>query len=253
MGARVLLKTKNETGGAFTRYFNMPWSEATDAAVVGARRERSAVLERIRRDVDGPIALVAGAAATLRNNSAAPSGSVQDELLDIVGSEAERLERYASVLIDIAKLTCDAIEMRPEMVALNDVVDEAVKDCAKALRNRRTQLNLPADFCKLWLDRAILRRVLVILIEDAADHTPAGTTVSIQAGQYPTAVRLQVMDEGNGIPPVDVDSIFSRFALRDGDGRSRAGGPLTVCRGYIEAAHWRQQAHSSDQRPRSSS
>jgi two-component system sensor histidine kinase KdpD len=127
--------------------------------------------------------------------------------------------------------------MHAETVALSDVVGVAVKDVAKALRDRKTEVNLSADFCKLWLDKAVLRRVLVILIEHAARQTPPGSTVSIQAGRDSTAVRLQVVDEGDGIPPADLDKMFTGYQLpcADDQSRSGAGMHLTVCRGYIEA------------------
>jgi two-component system sensor histidine kinase KdpD len=212
-------------------------SEDGEPSVSEAKRVRAALLESIARDVHKPLALIVSAAASLKKRGGAAEGSVQGELVGIIEDEAERLEGFVSILLDMTKLEGNAVEMRPETLALKDVVKVAVRDAVSALRDRRTEVNLSADLPKMRLDPAILRRVLGILIENAAGQTPSGSTVSIQTSRDTAGVRLQIMDEGNGIPPGDLNRMFDQFHLSCADDRSRlgAGMQLAVCRGYIEA------------------
>ena len=162
---------------------------------------------------------------------------MQGELVGIIEDEAERLERFVSILLDMTKLEADAVEMRPETLALKDVVKVAVRDAVSALRDRKAEVNLSADLPKLRLDPAILRRVLGILIENASRQASSGSAVSIQAARDSAGIRLQIMDEGDGIPSGDLNRMFDQFHLWCADDRSRlgAGMQLAVSRGYIEA------------------
>ena len=219
------------------RRFGVTKSEDADYSVTDATRVRAAFLESIARDVRKPLSLILSAASSLKKRGGTAEGSVRGELVGIIENEAERLEGFVSILLDVTKLEADAIEMRAETLALKDVVKAAVRDAISALRDRKAEVNLSADLPTLRLDPAILRRVLGILIENAAGQTPSGSTVSIQAGRDTAAVRLQIMDEGNGIPPGELNRMFDQFHLSCADDRNRlgAGMQLAVCRGYIEA------------------
>jgi two-component system sensor histidine kinase KdpD len=78
--------------------------------------------------------------------------------------------------------------------------------------------------------------VLFLLVDNAARQSPPGSTISVHAGRDRTAVRLQVLDEGDGIPPADIPGIFNQFTLPCADDEKYRGGMnLAVCRGYVES------------------
>jgi two-component system sensor histidine kinase KdpD len=230
------IKLGGEALLAVADHLNPNRSEQTAPRVTEARQVRSALLDSISRDVGKPLALIAGAAMGLKNRGSAPRGSTQVELISIIENEAERLERFASILLDMAKLEFRAVDMRMEIIDLEDVIRGTVRDVAKTLRDRKLEVNLPADLGKLRVDQEILRRVLFLLIENAGRQAPLGSKVCIQAGRDTTSVRIQVMDEGDGIPPADIDRMFNQFHLPCTDDRSglTAGMHLAVCRGYVE-------------------
>ena len=203
-----------------------------------ARRVRSALLESISRDVARPLALIAGAASGLRTDDDASGGAaVQEGLIDTIQIEAERLQHIAALLLDLAELECDAVEVRSEMVDFADIVRAAVKEVAKTTRDRKIEVGLSADLPKLRLDPRVFRRLLVILLEIAVRETPPSSKVSIHAACDARVVRLQVLDERDAILPADHEKIFGQFDLPCADdlNRSGSGMALAVCRGYVEA------------------
>ena len=86
-------------------------------------------------------------------------------------------------------------------------------------------------------DFVLLEQVIFNLIDNAVKYTPAGTTIRIVGRQDGNDAVIEVIDEGEGIPPASLEGIFNKFTrLQVGD-RKRAGTGLglPICRGFITA------------------
>src|SRR5207248_11567090 len=81
--------------------------------------------------------------------------------------------------------------------------------------------------------------VLFNLLDNAAKYSPEGTTIRIQGWRDQDAVYLQVLDEGSGIPPAELEQIFDKFyRVEKGDQvRAGTGLGLAISRGFVEARH----------------
>src|SRR4029077_18065632 len=73
----------------------------------------------------------------------------------------------------------------------------------------------------------------------AAKYAPSGTTISIWGIRDRDSVSLQILDEGNGIPPSELESVFDKFyRVQKGDHvRPGTGLGLAISRGFVEAMH----------------
>ena len=91
----------------------------------------------------------------------------------------------------------------------------------------------------LELDAVLFEQALFNLLDNAAKYSPAGTTIRIQSWRDQDAVCLQVLDEGDGIPPGDLEHIFDKFYRAEKGDRVRAGTGLglAISRGFVEAMH----------------
>ena len=91
--------------------------------------------------------------------------------------------------------------------------------------------------------------MLFNLLDNAAKYAPAGSLITItRVARRRQRGALQVLDEGPGIPPADLERIFDKFYRVGGADRRRAGTGLglAICRGFIEAmggTHRRGQSH----------
>jgi two-component system sensor histidine kinase KdpD len=116
----------------------------------------------------------------------------------------------------------------------------SVRLCAepqKSSPEHRTETELPSDLPMLRLDPVLFEQVLFNLIDNAAKYAPADSIIRIQGWADKDRVMLQVMDEGPGIPPDDLERVFDSFyRVRKGDHvRAGTGLGLSICRGFIEA------------------
>ena len=148
-----------------------------------ARRLRTALLDSISRDIAHPLALITGAAASLRNRGASLDASARNELIGVIEEETGRVERFASLLLDMVRLECDGTKIQPKAVTLAEVVSDALSDAASVLQKHKLDMNVPADLPRPRIDPAILRRVLVLLVDNAVRQSPPGSTISVHAGR----------------------------------------------------------------------
>ena len=75
----------------------------------------------------------------------------------------------------------------------------------------------------LELDAVLFEQVLFNILDNAAKYAPVGTTIRIQSWRDTDSVCLQILDEGEGIPPADLEHIFDKFyRVQKGD-QVRAG------------------------------
>ena len=89
----------------------------------------------------------------------------------------------------------------------------------------------------LELDAVLFEQVLFNLLDNAAKYAPPGTTISIRGARDQAAVSLQILDEGNGIPPAELESVFDKFfrAQKGDHVRPGTGLGLAISRGFVEA------------------
>jgi len=85
----------------------------------------------------------------------------------------------------------------------------------------------------------LFEQVLFNLLDNAAKYAPADSTISIKSWRDREWVSLQIIDEGDGIPPAELDMIFDKFyrAQKGDHVRPGTGLGLAISRGFVEAMH----------------
>jgi len=202
-----------------------------------ADRLRSALLTSISHDLKTPLAAIMGAAGVLREFDPSLPDEGRAELLSTVLDESERLNRFIANLLDMTKIESGAMEPNYAWHYVGDIVGSALRRAAKITAEHRTEVDMPPDLPMLRLDPVLFEQVLFNLVDNAAKYAPAGSTIRLQGWRDNGAIMLQVMDEGPGIPPGDLDRVFNTFhRVRKGDSvRAGTGLGLSICRGFVEA------------------
>jgi two-component system, OmpR family, sensor histidine kinase KdpD len=200
-------------------------------------RLRSALLTSISHDLRTPLASILGSATSLRSQDAILDTPTKEALLGTIIEESDRLNRFIGNLLDMTRLESGALKPRAGLNELSDVIGAALQRGSKILAAHRIEVDLPANLPMLALDMVLFEQVLFNLLDNAAKHAPIGSLITVQASQDGETVTLRIMDEGEGIPPNDVDRIFEKFYRAGGADRRRAGTGLglAICRGFVEA------------------
>jgi two-component system, OmpR family, sensor histidine kinase KdpD len=206
---------------------------------VESERLRSALLTSISHDLKTPLASVLGAASTMRDLAGKLTDAQKHDLIATVIDESERLNRFIANLLDMTKLESGAIVPNTARHDVGEIVGSALRRAGKILVRHKVSLDLAADLPMLELDAVLFEQVLFNLLDNAAKYAPPETTISIRGWQDRDAILLQIMDEGSGIPPAELESIFDKFyrAQKGDHVRPGTGLGLAISRGFVEAMH----------------
>ncbi|MET4171914.1 two-component system sensor histidine kinase KdpD [Bradyrhizobium sp. LA6.1] len=204
---------------------------------VESERLRSALLTSISHDLKTPLASVLGAASTMRDLAGALSDTEKRDLLATVIDESERLNRFIANLLDMTKLESGAIVPNAALHDLGEIVGSALRRASKILTAHRVELVLAADLPMLQLDAVLFEQVLFNLLDNAAKYSLPDTAISIRSRREGNQVVLEIADQGGGIPPDELESVFDKFyRVQKGDHvRPGTGLGLAISRGFVEA------------------
>jgi two-component system sensor histidine kinase KdpD len=206
---------------------------------VESDRLRAALLTSISHDLKTPLASVLGSATTMRDLAARLTDAEKTDLLATIVDESERLNRFIANLLDMTKLESGAIVPNTARHDLGEIVGSALRRASKILVRHKVRLELAADLPMLELDAVLFEQVLFNLLDNAAKYAPADTAISIKSMRDKDSIALQIIDEGAGIPPAELESVFDKFyRVHKGD-RVQAGTGLglAISRGFVEAMH----------------
>ncbi|MEB3275880.1 MAG: HAMP domain-containing sensor histidine kinase, partial [Cyanobacteriota bacterium] len=164
----------------------------------------------VSHELRTPITLIGGYASRLQRrvaNLTAP----QQEQLALIHSEATRMGRMVSDLLEIARddagrleVGCEPFEAWPVLVAAQQRLESTV--------GSRLVLDSPPDG-PTWVlgDGERLGQCLSNLIENAVKYAPGSTPITLAASRQGELLVLHVQDQGSGVPEADRQRIFERF------------------------------------------
>ena len=205
-------------------------------------RLRSALLTSISHDLRTPLASILGSATSLASQQGvALDNATRRALLATIVEEADRLNRFIGNLLDMTRLESGALKPRGSLVELSDVLGAALARAGKILARQHVDLDLAPGLPMLNLDMVLFEQVLFNVLDNAAKYAAAGSRIQIKAYRDGDQVILQVIDEGEGIAPQDVEQIFEKFYRAKGTAkgvdqqRAGTGLGLAICRGFVEA------------------
>ena len=199
-----------------------------------AQNVRSTFLSSVSHDLRTPLAVVAGAASTLREKEASLDRTARLELLQTIHEETGRLERIISNVLNLTRLESGAIAVRKEWQLLEEIIGVVLNRLSDRLEGRPLELRIPPDLPLVPFDTLLIEQVLTNLLENVLRHTPADTPVEITVIPQKADVLLEIADRGPGIPAGEEELIFKKFT-RSTHTRIGAGIGLAICRVIVEA------------------
>lgn len=195
---------------------------------------KNTFLEAVSHDLRTPLTSILGSALTLEQTELALP---QEDALDLVGriaSNARKLERLLSDLLDLDRLQRGIVspQRRPTDIAV--LIERSV---AGTEESADRAIRVAVDPITVSIDAAKAERILENLISNAIRHTPDGTPISIRAVGQDGGVLIVVEDEGPGIPAELHEAVFEPFRQAPGSSSEHSPGVgvgLSLVRRFAE-------------------
>lgn len=129
--------------------------------------------------------------------------------LEIILSEAERLEKLISQILDYSKET----KLFLAKVDLNQIIRETLEVLEEKLKSSNIQLTtkFSKDIKEVELDPQRIKQVLFNLIGNAIEAMPQGGSLIITTQKKRNSVKIEIEDSGKGIPDEEMKNLFIPF------------------------------------------
>jgi two-component system sensor histidine kinase KdpD len=201
-------------------------------ALEQAEEARRALLRSVSHDLRTPLAAIRAITSDLRDGPEYDE-ETQHDLLDLVGDEAERLDRLVANLLSLSRIEAGALAPDIQAVDLDEMLTDRVRRLGRVLRNVRVDIRMPEDLPLVDADYVLVDQVVTNLLENAARYAPPGSTVTVEGHDRGDAVEVTVSDEGPGVPAGERAWIFEPFRTGSA-GRRSSGVGLAICRAIVD-------------------
>jgi len=190
----------------------------------GANKHKSEFLANMSHELRTPLNAIIGFSDLLQEQLATTLTDRQKRYLHNIRDGGDHLLRLINDVLDLSKVEAGRVEVRPEPVTLDALLNPVVAAVREAAEAQGVHLEVTApDELRLHLDAGRIRQVLYNLLSNAVKFTPAGGRVELRVATDDNALDLIVADSGIGIPMDKQDRVFRTFE-RLNEGRSQASG-----------------------------
>lgn len=202
-------------------------------------RVKDEFVSTVSHELRTPLTSITGSLGLIRSSALDKSPEKTRELIDIAHTNSERLVRLINDILDIEKIQAGFVEDAVEPVDLMALIVSAVA----ANKGFSRQYGVRFVFVErveeahVLVNRDRLIQVMTNLLSNAVKNSPTGGYIDISVLRQGDKVRVEVTDQGAGIPEAFQSCIFQKFAQADSSDNRQKGGTglgLSICKAIIE-------------------
>jgi signal transduction histidine kinase len=215
--SRRVTATSRDEVGELARAFN---SMAAELAEVD--RMRRDIVANVSHELRTPIGALRATLENLVDDVETADSATLERML----GQVERLGALVEQLLDLSKLESGAVPLDRSQVSVAALLAGVVDEWRPQADRREIELETSVGPAQLTLeaDESRMRQVLGNLVANAVRHSPPGGRVLLKGTARDGVVRLEVEDEGPGIPPAEAERVFERFYRSDHARATAEGG-----------------------------
>jgi PAS domain S-box-containing protein len=201
-------------------------------------RRMNEFLAMLAHELRNPLAPIRNAVTIMQLETL--QSSVLRNCRDVIDRQLSHVTRLVDDLLDVGRLTTGKIKLRKELVRVSDVVTRSIETVRPLVTARRHALTVQQPEQPVYVngDSTRLSQVLQNLLVNAARYTPEGGQIGLKVEMVDSFVYIAVTDNGRGLAPEHLESIFELFVQTDSGtsagSESGLGIGLTLARSLTE-------------------
>ena len=189
-----------------------------------------------------------GGNSSSSNNSAMRSIEKEQELLDIIVRNSNRLRLIAEDILDVAKIESGSLILKKEKFNLKEMITEILNEYEQKIKNRNSMKisyeSRDNDAIIIEADRSRLCQVIYNLLSNAIKFTSEGSiTVIVESKDNENDIVISIKDTGTGIYQEILPKLFTKFATKSQTGGTGLG--LFISKSIIEKHNGRIWAENN--------
>ena len=202
------------------------WSIKENPSLQTLPVDKDAWIAMVYHDLQSPLININWALEYLSNQDCIVGDSAASDLLGIATRSTSRLERLVNSLLDITRMTDGQAIVHPQPVNLQALITETREIVQPALSTKSQQFILDIKEIPetMEIDRDIIQRVFINLIDNASKYSPESSSVTLGGEIQEGIVHFWVTDQGSGIPVEDQVKIFNKYTRGGSAGKARGVG-----------------------------
>ena len=202
-------------GGLSVYFEDITGRKQDEASFREADRRKNEFLAVLAHELRNPLAPVRNAAALLARTR--PDDPDLAQAADLVERQVALMGRLLDDLLDVGRIASDRLDLRRQTTPLGAAIKAAVEMCAPIMEemNHRLTVRLPSEEAYLHADPARLGQIFGNLLNNACKYGGPNGRLLLVAERQGSQAIVTVSDEGIGIPPEQLATIFEMFAQVD--------------------------------------
>jgi signal transduction histidine kinase len=215
--------------------------------LLAADRSKNQFLANMSHELRTPLNSIIGFSSVLIEATRGALAPRLHRFLENIHAAGNHLLELINDILDLSKIEAGKMELRADHFDLQETIAAVERVMKGVASEAKVQIlsKLDPALPKVRLDEGRLKQILFNLLSNAVKFSPAGGVVAIicrrvaeeQSPLHIDTVRIDVTDQGIGIPPDELQKIFDEFYQTEDGRRTRRGGTglgLSLTRNFVE-------------------
>lgn len=224
--------------------------ESINKTLVELNEEKNNLIGIVAHDLKSPLNQISGM-LEIMNITTKEQPPEQQEYITKIGQSTKRLKNMVSKILDVNAIESKTLNITLEKINITDLLGEIVSRFVDMAAKKNIDIVNKFEATDLFIrsDVGYLSEVLENLMSNVVKYSPLGKQIIIQLAQRTTFVRIEFIDQGQGISEKDMKKLFGKYhklSARPTAGEDSTGLGLSIVKKYVQALNGRVWCESEE-------
>lgn len=193
------------------------------------------LLNSLSHELRTPISTIIGAIDTLKDNHQNLSEENRMELFTEIDIAGHRLNGQVGNLLSMSRLESDFVQLQKDWYDIQELIHKVIHNNLEKSTLHSIMYESNEELPLVKIDGVLVEQILQNIISNAIQYTPPGSTIDIQVKIKEGSLKIEIADDGKGIPDDKINYIFEKFYRLPNTATGGTGLGLSIAKGFAQA------------------